>query len=266
MPTNNSKVKIQKAKSQVKNQNLKPVRTSTAKVSATVESSPIRKKVKSAGLSVDVYDTKGKVVESMSLPKEIFGSNINTQLLAQAVRIYLANQRRGTSSTKTRSEVRGSTRKIYRQKGTGRARHGGIRAHIFVGGGVAFGPKPRDHSLDFPKKMKRKALFSALSSKLKNGEIKVVTGLTKITPKTKDMVKVMGNLAIPEEKRKILLVMAQNKKESTNIDRAARNIEGVDLIPAWQLNTYKVLNTKMLLFMKESIDVLEKTFLPKETV
>ena len=112
-------------------------------------------KKNTAGLTVDVYDTRGKVVEKMHLPKDIFGVDVNQQLIAQAVRVYLANKRQGTVSTKTRGEVTGSTRKIYRQKGTGRARHGSIRAPIFVHGGLVFGPKPRDYSMKFPKKMRK---------------------------------------------------------------------------------------------------------------
>jgi len=131
---------------------------------------------KAAGLKVEVIDTVGKVVETMELPKELFGAKINSVLMAQAVRVYLANQRLGTASTKTRGEVDGSTRKIYRQKGTGRARHGGIRAPIFVKGGIAHGPKPRDYSLLLSKNMRIAALRSALSAKVKAGEVAVIAG------------------------------------------------------------------------------------------
>ena len=127
--------------------------------------------VQKTGLNIDVFDIKGKNVGSISLPESIFKAKVNPQVVAQAVRVYLANQRQGTSSTKTRGEVQGSTRKIYRQKGTGRARHGSIRAPIFVHGGVAFGPKPRDFSLKIPSKIKQQALFSAFSSKFSADEI-----------------------------------------------------------------------------------------------
>src|SRR3989338_5152877 len=131
------------------------------------------------GLVAKVFDTKGALKKTIDLPKEIFGVQENNILLAQAVRVYLANQRQGTVSTKTRGEVAGSTRKIYRQKGTGRARHGSIRAPIFVHGGLVFGPKPRDYSMKFPKKMRKAALASALSSKVNDAQVKVVDGLEK---------------------------------------------------------------------------------------
>src|SRR5882724_11511103 len=137
-------------------------------------------------LALDVYGLDGKVAEKVTVPAAIFGEKVNKTLLAQAVRVYLANKRQGNASTKTRGEVDGSTRKIYRQKGTGKARHGSVRAPIFVHGGVVFGPKPRDFSLSLPKKMKRKALFSALSAKLQGKELIVVSSLETITPKTKN--------------------------------------------------------------------------------
>lgn len=212
-----------------------------------------------ASLSTSVYNTKGKVVGKMTLPSEIFGAKINDRLMSQAVRVYLANQRQGTSSTKTRGEVNLTTAKIYRQKGTGRARHGAKSAPIFVGGGVAFGPKPRDFSLKLPKKMKKLALFSALSSKLKDNEIKVLDGFDKIEPKTKIMAAAIKSLEAGN--KKILLVIPQNL---VNIQRAARNIEGVKISPAEMLNTYEVLDTKAILILKDSINILSKHFLAKE--
>lgn len=214
--------------------------------------------VKESTLSVDIYDLKGSVIGKITLPQEIFGEKVNKSLITQAVRVYLANQRRGTASTKTRGEVRGSTRKIYKQKGTGRARHGGVRAPIFVHGGIAFGPKPRDYSLELPKRMKKKALFSALSQKLKDGEIKVISGLLKIEPKTKNMVKVLQALKLNDKKRQLALVVPQDvKKELVNVQRAARNMEGVVVTKANQLNTYEVLKNKELLFMQEAIESMK---------
>ena len=209
-------------------------------------------------LKVDVFDTKGKVKEIINLPKEIFDVKVNDQLIAQAVRVHLANQRKGTVSTKTRGEVKGSSKKIYKQKGTGRARHGSKRAPIFVHGGLVFGPKPRDYSLAFPKKMKRRALFSALTLKLKNKEIKVISGLEKIEPKTKQIANILNNLGLEEKKLNILLVLP---KKTENVSRAARNIKGVNLLLASQLNTYEVLRNKNLLLMQDSIDILSKIFI-----
>lgn len=209
------------------------------------------KRSKTGSLKIDVYDTKGKIVESINLPKEIFGAKVNNQLIAQAVRVYLANQRKGTASTKTRGEVAGSTRKIYRQKGTGRARHGSIRAPIFVKGGVVFGPKPRDYSLNLPKKMKKAALFSALSVKAKEGKIKAISGLEKIEPKTKLMAQVLKNLSLNGEK---VLVILPSKME--NVQRGLRNIKNIELTLVQNLNTYQVLKYKTLLFMTDSFSSL----------
>lgn len=221
----------------------------------------VKKTVKKDGLTIDVFDTKGEVVEKMELPKEIFGKEKNDALISQVVRVYLANQRKGTASTKTRGEVKGSSRKIYKQKGTGRARHGTIRAPIFVHGGVVFGPKPRDYSLKFPKKMRKIALFTVLSAKFGDGEIKVVTGLDKLEKKTKEMVNVMKNLKLHDDGKKVLLVLP-NKADT--IYKAVRNIESVRVAKPNNINTYEILNSKTLLFTKDSIEELSKHFLKGE--
>lgn len=214
-------------------------------------------------MKVDLYDISGKKIKKIEVPEEIFKTEVNPLLMAQAVRVYLANQRQGTQSAKTRGEVSGSGRKIYRQKGTGLARHGDRYAPIFVGGGVAFPPKPRDFSLKIGKKQKRKALFSALTSKMKENAIIFIEGLEKIKRKTKEMLKVLKNLGILDSKKelKILLVLP-NKIE--NLILAARNIKGVTLIPANLLNTYTVLNSDRIIFLKDSIDRLKEVFLKIE--
>lgn len=240
---------------------VKKVPAKKAVKKAVVVKKEVKALSKETGLKLSVFDTKGKVAASMSLPKEIFGIEVNTQLMTQAVRVYLANQRRGTLKTKSRGEVNISTRKIYRQKGTGRARHGAASAPIFVGGGIAFGPKQRDFSLKLSKKMRRLALFSALSSKLKDGEVRIVTGLEKLEPKTKIMVGVIENLSLNEKKKQILLVTPKNGKDFENVVKASRNIEGVSVIPSNLLNTYEVLANKQILFMKNSIDSVKETFL-----
>lgn len=218
---------------------------------------------------IDVYDTKGKKTGKIQLPKEIFGAKINEQLMTQAVRVYLANQRRAGAKTKTRGEVIGSGRKIYRQKGTGRARHGDRYAPIFVGGGRAHGPTGRENwQLKIAKKMKRRALFSALTSKLKEKNLIIIEGLEKIKPKTKIMTKVLaiitnrrlGNAKAQKEKKtqKILLVLPEKIE---NVIRAAKNIAGVKLTQANLLNAYEVLNGGKLIVTKDSIKVLKETFL-----
>ncbi|OGH10994.1 MAG: 50S ribosomal protein L4 [Candidatus Levybacteria bacterium RIFCSPLOWO2_01_FULL_36_13] len=195
----------------------------------------------------------------MSLPKEIFGVEENKSLLAQAVRVYLANQRSGTAKSKSRGEVNISTRKIYRQKGTGRARHGAASAPIFVGGGVAFGPRPHDFSLKLSKNLRRKALFMALSSKLAEGEIKIVSGFEKLEPKTKNMAQAFAKIEKEGKKRNLLLVTPDSTEKYVNVVKAARNIKGVEIMPSSLLNTYQVLKAKELLFMKEAINTLKES-------
>src|SRR3989344_6029979 len=160
-------------KLKIKNSKLKIETKSSAKDGkvARVRVSSASKTTKKGSLFAPVYDLKGAKSGTLALPKEVFGTKVNNSLMAQAVRVYLANQRQGNATTKTRGEVQGSSKKIYRQKGTGRARHGSLRAPIFVKGGIVFGPKPRDFSLDLPKKMKRKALFSSLSAKAADSEV-----------------------------------------------------------------------------------------------
>lgn len=219
----------------------------------------VSKSTKGASLNVSIFDTKGKVAGHVGLPAEIFGAKINNSLMSQAVRVYLANQRQGTVKTKNRGEVNATTKKIWQQKGTGRARHGSKRAPIFVGGGLAFGPMPRDLSLNLSKKMKTLALFSALSSKLKDQELKIVKGLETILPKTKAMAQVLKNLGIEDDK-KVLLVMPKIDSSSQSVYRASRNIEGINVLTANTLNAYKVLDNKLVLLMKDSIGVIKDTF------
>ena len=208
-------------------------------------------------LSAHVYDTKGTRHGSFALPKEIFGAKINGDLMAQAVRVYLANQRQGNANTKGRSDVSKTSAKWYRQKGTGRARHGAKSAPIFVGGGVAHGPKARDFSLELPKKMKKSAILSALSMKALAGEIKVLSGFAKIEAKTKVMDQAIKKINDDKKgKSTSLLVIPAKPKDAENVYRAGRNIENLKISSANLLNTYEILKYKNLLFMKESIDAL----------
>lgn len=223
-----------------KQTSIKP-KTGTEKVASEVH-----------GLVANVLGIDGKTSGKMTLPKELFAEKVNKQLMAQAVRVYLTNQRQGGANTKTRGEVEGSTRKIYRQKGTGRARHGSIRAHIFVGGGVAFGPVTHDFSLTMPVKMKRKALASALTSQYKEGNIVIIEGLESMTAKTKEMAK---TLSLVSDLTSTLLVLSD---KPALVARAAGNIEGVTLQPAQNVTTYDILSHKKIVFMKEAIAVIEK--------
>lgn len=212
-----------------------------------VEKKPTRK---ASGLSVPVYSLAGRASGTLSLPKEIFGVKVNEKLLAQAIRVYTTNQKNLTGSTKTRGEVKGSTAKIYRQKGTGRARHGAIRAPIFVGGGIVFGPKARKVRLDLPKKMKRSALLSALSSKMVDKGISGVSGLEKATGKTNEMAKLFKKVGTDNA----LIVTGE---KTNNVVRAVRNIPGVNALPANLINAYEVLKHDMLLITKEAVEKLK---------
>jgi large subunit ribosomal protein L4 len=228
------------------------------KIEAKIAVSP----KKEVSLNASVYDLEGKVAGHIGLPEEIFNAKINKPLMSQAVRVYLANQRLGTAKIKHRGEVDRTTKKIYQQKGTGRARHGSRRAPIFVGGGKVFGPIPRDFSLNISKKMKTSALFSALSSKLKDGEIKIIKGLEAIAPRTKLMAQFLKKIGITDTS-KVLLVMPKSGKETENLYRAGRNIEGMEILSANTINTYKVLDNTLILLMKDSIDILKNTFIKK---
>jgi large subunit ribosomal protein L4 len=210
---------------------------------------------KSSGMQMSVVGIDGKHVGTVTLPEALFGAKVNEQLVAQAVRVYLANQRQGSAASKTRGMVEGSTRKIYKQKGTGRARHGGIRAPIFVGGGTAFGPHPHAFAMAFPQKMRRVALASALSLKKQEGNIVVVSGMEKMLPKTKEMATF---LAACGATNCLLLVPAGWE----GITRSARNIESVETIDAASTYAYGVLAHKTIVIPKESLAILEKTFIP----
>lgn len=209
------------------------------------------KKPKVSGLSIPVYSLSGRASGTMSLPKEIFGVEVKKTLLAQAMRVYTTNQKFHTASTKTRGEVIGSTAKIYRQKGTGKARHGAITAPIFVGGGITFGPKFRKVRLDLPKKMKRTALVSALSSKMTDKKVMGISGLEKATGKTKEFAGLLEKLNL-----KSTLFVTSEKQD--NVVRSIRNIPGVTVLTAYQVNAYEVLRHQTLIITKETLEVLKK--------
>jgi len=221
---------------------------------------------KSTGLSVPVYSLTGRAAGTLTLPKEIFGAKVNKNLLSQAMRVYMTNQKTLFASTKTRGEVEGSTAKIYRQKGTGRARHGAIRAPIFIGGGITFGPKPRKIRLDLPKKMKKAALFSALAAKMADKNIVGLSGIEKASGKTKEMAKFMEKLLAvsyspsvansQQPKAKSLLIVTEGKLD--NVVRAVRNIPGINVLPTNLLNAYEVLRHDVLVLTKNAIGKLSK--------
>lgn len=201
-------------------------------------------------LGAPVYSLLGKEVGVEGLPKEVFGQEVNEQLLLQALRVYLSNEKGVWGHTKTRGEVRGSTRKIYKQKGTGRARHGAITAPIFVGGGVAFGPRKRDVSLELPLKMRRKALVGALSKKQAEGKVVLVEGLEKASGKTKQMAKWTSLLG-----GDVLLAVGDEKLEKARL--AVRNLEDVSWMGVGSVSALDVLRHKSLVLTKDAVAKLE---------
>ncbi|MBI2617385.1 50S ribosomal protein L4 [Candidatus Gottesmanbacteria bacterium] len=210
---------------------------------------------KRISFSHDIVDKEGKVVAKAVLPKEVFGVKVDPRLLSQVVRVYLANQRGGTRKAKTRGDVSGSTRKVYRQKGTGRARHGSSKAPIYIGGGVAHGPTQTDFSLRISKKLKQKALFGALSQKLQEGKLTIIRGLTQLTPKTKEMVQILRNIKILTKKMNALLVLPEILP---NVFLAGRNIEGFSITAVKQMYSFQVLNAQHLIMMEEAVDFLKE--------
>ena len=200
--------------------------------------------------NVAVLNTAGAQVGTIELNDAIFG---NEHVMHLAVVQYLANQRQGTQSTKTRAEVRGGGRKPYRQKGTGRARQGSIRSPQWVGGGVVFAPKPRDYSFKLNKKVKRLALQSALSTKVAEGKIIVLDELTLSEVKTKEMVKVLGNIKCDNA----LIVMDGSNE---NVMLSARNIPTVKTASVNTINVYDLLKYNNLVVTKEAVEKIQEVY------
>jgi len=204
-----------------------------------------------------VYNQQGKKISDTLLPKEIFEIPINPDLVHQVVVSQMANRRQVIAHTKGRGEVRGGGRKPWRQKGTGRARHGSIRSPIWRGGGVTFGPRSdRVFKKKIPKKMRRKALLMVLSAKAKENLIILLDSLKIEKPKTKFMLEILKKLPIKESP----CLIALPKKEDSLI-RAARNIPKIETIQARDLNTLDLLSFKYVLLPKESIKMIKETFL-----
>jgi large subunit ribosomal protein L4 len=196
--------------------------------------------------SVDVIDLSNKVVGTLDLADEVFGAPVNENLLYEAVRHHLACVRRGTASTKTRHEVAGSGKKLWKQKGTGRARMGSIRSPLWRHGGTVHGPQPRDYSYKLPKKMQLGALKSALSAKLRDGELRVVTEFAISEAKSKAMRKTLDGL---EASRTILLV---DNSGDRNLALSSRNLEGVKLVSSREVNVYDLLGHQHVLFTQDA--------------
>ncbi|SFE56012.1 LSU ribosomal protein L4P [Thermoanaerobacter thermohydrosulfuricus] len=202
---------------------------------------------------VAVYNVKGEQVGEIELKDSVFGVPVNVPVMHEAVLNYLANQRQGTHSTKTRGEVRGGGRKPWRQKGTGRARQGSIRAPQWIKGGIVFGPKPRDYSYKLPKKVKRLALKSALSSKVRDNEIIVLDEFKLDQPKTKKVVELLKNFNV----NSALIVVPEGEK---NVELSARNIPGVKTLYANYLNTYDILKYDKFIITKDAVGIVEEVY------
>ncbi len=203
---------------------------------------------------VDVYDIKGKKVSDMELAESVFGIEPNENIVHAVLVNYLANQRQGTQSTKTRAEVRGGGRKPWRQKGTGRARQGSIRAPQWIKGGIALGPKPRSYKYTVNKKEKRLAIKSVLSSKVLEKQLTVVDKLELKEIKTKSMVNALA--ALKAEGKTLIVVPEVNK----NVLMSARNIEGVKTITANNINVFDLLKYNNLILSVDTVKKLEEVY------
>ena len=203
---------------------------------------------------IDVYDLKGKKVSDVELAENVFGIEPNEAIVHSVLVNYLANQRQGTQSTKTRAEVRGGGRKPWRQKGTGRARQGSIRAPQWIKGGIALGPKPRSYKYTVNKKERRLAIKSLLSSKVLEKELTVVDKLELAEIKTKTMVKALADLKV---EGKTLIVLPENNE---NVFMSARNIEGVKTIVLNNINVFDLLKYNNLILPLETVKKIEEVY------
>ena len=200
---------------------------------------------------VGLFNKEGQQVGDIQLNEQVFGVEVNKYALHQVVVAQLANKRQGTQSAKTRSEVRGGGIKPWRQKGTGRARQGSIRAPQWIKGGVVFAPKPRDYRMSIPKSMRKVAMTSALTSKV--ADMVVLEDLNFEAPKTKEAVKMLNAF----EAKKTLIITAEVNE---NVYKSSRNIEGVTVMPVNNINVYDLLNCKTLMITKEAVNKIEEVY------
>lgn len=203
---------------------------------------------------VDVYDINGKVVGDIELSENIFSVDVNENAIHQVVVNQLANKRQGTQSTKTKSEVRGGGIKPWRQKGTGRARQGSIRSAQWIKGGIVLGPKPRSYSYTLPKKLRRLALKSALSSKVNENEILVLDSLNFDKIKTRQMVDVLKNLNVNET----AVIVIADKNE--NVQMSARNIPGVKTLLVNTMNVYDIVKHEKFIITRDAVSKVEEVY------
>jgi len=205
--------------------------------------------------TANLYSGTGETKGTVDLPARLFEQPVHRQALREAVRCYLANQRQGTHDTKTRAEVCGSTAKLYRQKGTGRARAGSVKSPTRIGGGRAFGPHPRDYSYKLPRKIKRLALTSALSDRAQHERIYVVEDMELAAPKTATMTKLLQTMALPG--RHTLFVLPEG---ADILWMSLRNIKGVRVLRSNELNAYTILWADHLVFTQNALAGTEEVF------
>jgi large subunit ribosomal protein L4 len=204
--------------------------------------------------TVPVYNISGEKVSEIELKDSIFGIDVNVHVMHEVVKNQLANRRQGTQSARTRGEVRGGGRKPWRQKGTGRARHGTSRSPIWVGGGVVFAPKPRDFSYKLPKKVRRLAMKSALTSKVQSDTFIVLDDLVMENPKTKEMAAILSNLKVGG---KALIVM---DRVDESVIRSARNIPGIQTAQVNTLNVYDILKYDQFIITQNAVEKVEEVY------
>ena len=202
---------------------------------------------------VGLYNQEGKNVGEFQLNENVFGVEVNTDAMHQVVVALLANKRQGTQSAKTRAEVRGGGIKPWRQKGTGRARQGSIRAPQWIKGGVVFAPKPRCYRMSIPKTMRRVAMKSALTSKVNDNNLLVLESFELEAPKTKTVVAMLKAM----ETKKTLIVTAESNE---NVYKSARNIEGVAVLPVNNINVYDILKYENLVITKDAVSKIEEVY------
>ncbi len=203
-------------------------------------------------MQVSVYNLAGEVVKNIDISDRVFAVPVNQAVVHQAMVRQLANARQGTANTKTRGEVSGSTRKLFRQKGTGLARAGSRKSPLRRGGGITFGPKPRSYRQAMPKKMRQLAIKCALSAKTGSGELKVLEQLEFAEPKTKEMVRILAVLGVDSS---ALIVTGEPKK---NMVKSARNLVGIKTLPASLINVVDILSYKMLLMTEAAVRKAEQ--------
>lgn len=207
-------------------------------------------------VDMEVHSVEGEKIGDIKLNEDLFNAKINKQIVHQIIKRHLADKRRGTASTKGRSDVRGGGRKPWKQKGTGRARAGTIRSPLWVGGGVVFGPQVRDYGFSMPKKMKLVALKSVLSDKVINKNVIILDKIELKNGKTKEIIEILNKLNLVNEK---ILIITENDNEQ--IKRAVNNLTNVSTITANKINAYDILSSNKVLVTKGALEVIEEVFI-----